>query len=76
MVFAGQETAIMAKTIGIELGTTNSVVAVMDGGEAKVIPMNWCRSGQRKANDGVIGSERRVTQFGAAYRDACILPKR
>ena len=28
----------MAKTIGIDLGTTNSVVAVMDGGEAKVIP--------------------------------------
>ena len=28
----------MGKTIGIDLGTTNSVVAVMDGGEAKVIP--------------------------------------
>ena len=28
----------MAKTIGIDLGTTNSVVAVMEGGEAKVIP--------------------------------------
>jgi molecular chaperone DnaK len=27
----------MAKTIGIDLGTTNSVVAVMDGGEPKVI---------------------------------------
>ena len=27
----------MGKTIGIDLGTTNSVVAVMDGGEAKVI---------------------------------------
>jgi hypothetical protein len=26
------------QTIGIDLGTTNSVVAVMDGGEAKVIP--------------------------------------
>src|SRR5690554_636944 len=26
------------KIIGIDLGTTNSVVAVMDGGEAKVIP--------------------------------------
>jgi molecular chaperone DnaK len=33
-----QEIAIMGKTIGIDLGTTNSVVAVMDGGEAKVIP--------------------------------------
>jgi molecular chaperone DnaK len=27
----------MGKTIGIDLGTTNSVVAVMEGGEAKVI---------------------------------------
>ena len=26
------------KIIGIDLGTTNSVVAVMDGAEAKVIP--------------------------------------
>jgi molecular chaperone DnaK len=28
----------MAKVIGIDLGTTNSVVAVMEGGEARVIP--------------------------------------
>jgi len=28
----------MAKIIGIDLGTTNSVVAVMEGGEPKVIP--------------------------------------
>jgi molecular chaperone DnaK len=28
----------MAKTIGIDLGTTNSVVAVIEGGEPKVIP--------------------------------------
>ncbi len=28
----------MAKTIGIDLGTSNSVVAVMEGGSAKVIP--------------------------------------
>ena len=28
----------MAKVIGIDLGTTNSVVAVMEGGNAVVIP--------------------------------------
>ena len=28
----------MGKVIGIDLGTTNSVVAVMEGGEPKVIP--------------------------------------
>ena len=28
----------MSKIIGIDLGTTNSVVAVMEGTEAKVIP--------------------------------------
>jgi len=28
----------MAKTIGIDLGTTNSVVAIMEGSESKVIP--------------------------------------
>ncbi len=28
----------MAKAVGIDLGTTNSVIAVWEGGEAKVIP--------------------------------------
>jgi molecular chaperone DnaK len=28
----------MAKTVGIDLGTTNSVIAFLEGGEPKVIP--------------------------------------
>jgi len=28
----------MAKAVGIDLGTTNSVIAAWEGGEAKVIP--------------------------------------
>jgi molecular chaperone DnaK len=28
----------MTKVVGIDLGTTNSVVAVMEGGDATVIP--------------------------------------
>ena len=30
----------MGKIIGIDLGTTNSVVAFMEGGKPKVIPSN------------------------------------
>jgi len=35
--FAEREARVMAKVIGIDLGTTNSCVAVMDGANAKVI---------------------------------------
>ncbi|MCG2691633.1 Hsp70 family protein, partial [Microgenomates group bacterium] len=34
----------MSKIIGIDLGTTNSVVAVMEGGTPKVIPTSEGRN--------------------------------
>jgi len=51
----------MSKTIGIDLGTTNSVVAVMEGGKAKVIPTaegaNTCPSivAMSKNNEKLVG---------------------
>lgn len=52
----------MSKIIGIDLGTTNSVVAVMEGGKAKVIPTaegsNLCPSvvAQNKNHERLVGS--------------------
>jgi hypothetical protein len=34
----GQEAMSMAKAVGIDLGTTNSVIAAVEGGQATVIP--------------------------------------
>ena len=36
--FSNRQESNMAKIIGIDLGTTNSCVAVLEGGEPKVIP--------------------------------------
>jgi molecular chaperone DnaK len=53
---------LMSKIIGIDLGTTNSVVAVMEGGKAKVIPTaegsNLCPSivAQSKNGERLVGT--------------------
>jgi molecular chaperone DnaK len=36
-VFLGRKVNIMSKIIGIDLGTTNSCVAIMEGSQPKVI---------------------------------------
>ncbi len=64
----------MAKTVGIDLGTTNSVVAVMEGGEPTVIPNS---EGSRltssvvaftKAGERLVGTQ--------AKRQAIVNPER
>ncbi|MDP6963394.1 MAG: Hsp70 family protein, partial [Planctomycetota bacterium] len=64
----------MTKIIGIDLGTTNSVVSVLEGGESKVIPN---REGGRTTPSVVAfqdNGERLVG--GAAKRQAVTNPKR
>lgn len=64
----------MAKTVGIDLGTTNSVVAVIEGGEAVVIPN---AEGGRTTPSVVSfdkNGERRVGQ--TAKRQAVLNPER
>jgi len=52
----------MSKTIGIDLGTTNSVVAVMQGGEPVVIPKPRRRKnyafggGDHEAGERLVGT--------------------
>jgi molecular chaperone DnaK len=63
----------MAKTVGIDLGTTNSVVAVMEGGEPVVIPN---AEGGRTTPSVVAftkGGERLVGQL--ARRQAAVNPE-
>jgi molecular chaperone DnaK len=63
----------MAKIVGIDLGTTNSVVAIMEGGEPKVIPNKHGSN----LTPSVVGftetGERAVGQL--AKRQAIINPK-
>jgi molecular chaperone DnaK len=63
----------MAKAVGIDLGTTNSVIAVFEGGEAKVIPNS---EGSRTTPSVVAftdSGERLVGQL--ARRQAILNPK-
>ncbi len=63
----------MSKIIGIDLGTTNSCVAVMEGGEARVIPNaegGWTTPSIMAVNDG---GERLVGQI--AKRQAVTNPE-
>src|ERR1051325_2348375 len=68
------EVAGMAKTVGIDLGTTNSVVAVMEGGEPTVIPnaegsrLTPSVVGFTKSGERLVGS--------SAKRQAIISPDR
>ena len=62
----------MAKIIGIDLGTTNSVVAVMEGGEPKVIPN---QEGSRLTPSVVAWDERGEVLVGQiAKRQAVVNP--
>ncbi|OPX23665.1 MAG: molecular chaperone DnaK [Planctomycetales bacterium 4484_113] len=64
----------MAKVIGIDLGTTNSCVAVMEGGEAKVIPNS---EGGRTTPSVVHISKQGERIVGpAAKRQAVVHPER
>jgi molecular chaperone DnaK (HSP70) len=56
----------MGKIIGIDLGTTNSVVAVMEGREPKVIP-----NGLRAMDVQVIHSRMNGSAAGDLDRRTC-----
>src|SRR5437764_4872984 len=60
----------MAKTVGIDLGTTNSVIAVMEGGEPTVIPN---AEGSRLTPSAVAFTKDGQRLVGAAAKRQAIL---
>jgi len=62
----------MSKIIGIDLGTTNSVVAVMEGGQPVVIPN---QEGGRTTPSVVGFAERRASCWQVAKRQAVTNPE-
>ena len=61
----------MSKIIGIDLGTTNSCVAVLEGGEAKVIANP---EGERTTPSVVAFKDGKTIVGGAAKRQMVINP--
>ena len=61
----------MSKTIGIDLGTTNSCVAVYEGGEAKVIVK---ADGERTTPSVVAFKDGEINVGGIAKRQSVVNP--
>ncbi len=61
----------MSKTIGIDLGTTNSCVAIYEGGEAKVIAN---KEGERTTPSVVAFKNKDIIVGGAAKRQMVVNP--
>jgi molecular chaperone DnaK len=60
----------MSKIIGIDLGTTNSVVAVMEGGEPVVIP---CAEGERLVPSVVAVNKNKERLVGRVARNQAVV---
>lgn len=58
----------MSKIIGIDLGTTNSAVAVLEGGEAKIIP----NPEGARTTPSVVGFKNGERQVGEVAKRAAI----
>src|SRR6204780_4539606 len=69
----GEEAKVMAKAVGIDLGTTNSVIAAMEGGQPTVIPN---AEGSRTTPSVVAFTEQGERLVGQlARRQAILNPK-